>query len=91
MDDNVTGFTGARKGPTPQDIETFHKDADDLCKEFKEPEVTAWAAVRIMQKDGRHSVQTSWSKLPGCGMHEVVGAAQSLLHDILHGWEQNDG
>ncbi len=81
---SVVGFTGNRTGPTPQDLDVFHSAIDAMCAKLKEDGVAAYALTWVAKRDGTHYTHNDWSKLPGCGEHELIGASVYLTHDLVH-------
>lgn len=90
MTDKVTSFTGPRTGPTPADRAEKEAWVEEMRELLGNPHVIGAAVVAITWKDGNHLIYPRWFKHPGCGKHELVGAVQLLLNDIVQDMPMED-
>lgn len=81
MADNVTGFTGSRRGPTPQDRESLIKFAEKIVEMARQDDCLG-ICVGILT--GGADIMVDWLLLPGGNRHEMTAAATILQHNLAN-------
>lgn len=81
MDSNITGFTGSRRGPTPQDRESLVEFAERLIEMARQDDCMG-ICVGVLVSDA--DIMVDWLLLPGGNRHEMTAAATLLQHNLAH-------
>lgn len=81
MTGNVTGFTGSRRGPTPQDRESLIQFVEAVVELARQDDCSGVCVGVLM---GGDEIMVDWLLLPGGNRHDMISASTILQHNLAH-------